>query len=103
MRSRHRMWRNGPGGRWNVRLIWYHETPGVDIRLEINDRGRETNLYPVSEDQANDWWLLAIKLSELGPFTSKLLETIEQKQKEHMPCQPASPTKGMSIPFASTP
>ena len=76
MRMRHRMWRNGPGGRWTVRLIWYHEAPGVNIRLEIRDRGRESNFYPATLEEAEAIWAKAQELADGGPFTAKLNEFV---------------------------
>ena len=57
-RSLHKMWRNGPGGRWDCRIRWYGEGKDRDqnIRLNLEDPGGSVNLYPPSKEEADHMW-----------------------------------------------
>ncbi len=58
MRSRHKEWQNGRGGKWSTRIIWFEEGDGENIRLELLDCEREQNLYPKTKDAADQIWFM---------------------------------------------
>ena len=55
-RAYHKMWRNGPGGKWDRRIKWFQGKGGTDIRLNILDLLAEVNIHPDTREQAQDAW-----------------------------------------------
>lgn len=54
-RSRKKMWRNGPGGRWTRRIIWFDDG-GQNIRLQCETPDGVTNLFPECKEEADCYW-----------------------------------------------
>jgi hypothetical protein len=52
------MWRNGPGGRWTARIIWFENSAG--------DRFLEHNFRPTSRDEAERIWKVFRGYAEAG-------------------------------------
>ena len=56
MRSIHKQWRNDRGGKWDARIRWYHESEGVNIRLQCTTVDGVVNLYPKDKEEADALW-----------------------------------------------
>ncbi len=56
MRSRHKEYQNGRGGKWTCRIIWYQEHGGENIRLHLETLDGGVDMYPESTDQAQVIW-----------------------------------------------
>lgn len=56
MRSKYKMWRNGRGGCWSCRIIWYQGEDPNDIRLELMDCEREVQVFPKTREEADHIW-----------------------------------------------
>ena len=58
MRSMHKIWRNGPGGKWTFRAKWYGEGKDCqeNIRLNFHCPVGEMNVYPASKGVADRLW-----------------------------------------------
>lgn len=71
MRSRKRVWKNGRGGRWDCRIIWFDDHSGNDlggdIRLSLETSEGKYNLYPDSKSAAEQIWQ-AFKLDPDGVY-----------------------------------
>ena len=77
-RSRKRVWKNGRGGRWGCRIIWFDDNPGNDlggnIRLSLETSEGKYNinfshLYPDSTPAAEQIWQ-AFKLDPDGVYNA---------------------------------
>jgi len=68
MRFKHKLWRNGPGGRWDCRITWYGEgKDAVDnIRLECECPVGKMNIYPDTKHDADRIWKEFRILAEVG-------------------------------------
>ena len=92
MRSMRKMWRNGPGGRWSTRIVWYDDAPtsgpsGKDIRLAMEDCERKINHFPGSIEEANWLWFTFRQGSpqdgDKVPFLADLMDLLKKwKEKE---------------------
>ncbi len=56
MRSRHKEWQDGRGGKWTCRIIWYEEGDGENIRLHLETPDGIQYLYPKTVDEAQGIW-----------------------------------------------
>lgn len=55
MRGRHKDWRNGPGGKWTARIIWYEGEP-TDIRLKLETPTGVINKFYKDQAEAQKVW-----------------------------------------------
>lgn len=90
-RVKHKWWRNGKGGAWTARIIWYAEgepsrETGWDlpdnIRLSLEDSERRINYFPQSLEEAHYVWHLFKEGAVLNgpvPFLSDLLKVVGRK------------------------
>ena len=86
MRSRRKEWKNGRGGRWSTRIIWFDDHGGSelggDIRLALEDCERKVNLFPSSKEVADHIWFMFKNGSPADgqriPFVADLLELLEK-------------------------
>lgn len=56
MRAKHKWWKNGVYPKWTVRIIWYEEGDGENIRLAIEDCEKKVNLFPNTKAKADIIW-----------------------------------------------
>lgn len=68
MRSRLKLWRNGRGGKWTCRIIWFGEGDECqnNIRLACETPTGVRQIYPRSEKEANEVWAEFRRLVEVG-------------------------------------
>ena len=68
MRSKHKWWRNGRGGRWTCRIIWYGEGQDCheNVRLKCECEYGVMNLFPNTLSLAGIFWATFRKLVEAG-------------------------------------
>ena len=55
-RSKYKMWRNGPGGRWTTKITWYQGESPDNIRLELEDCNGEQQVFPQTREEADHIW-----------------------------------------------
>lgn len=83
MRTRHKMWRNDRGSKWSARIIWFQGEDENDVRLEMMDCERETNVYPKTREEADHIWFMfkqgAPERGTEAGFIADLLELLSKK------------------------
>lgn len=64
-RSQRKMWRNGPGGKWNCRIRWYDTAPNSrqatdedNIKLVLEDTEMKIAVYPTTAANAANVWAM---------------------------------------------
>lgn len=66
-RSLFRLWRNGKGGQWTIRLRWFEGMDPDNIRLNMEDRETERNFFPDDKEHAERIWKLFRETAPKAP------------------------------------
>ena len=83
-RMKLRQWRNGPGGKWTTRILWYADShdSNENIRLQMEDSERKHNFYPRDKEHAEQVWFMFKQGSPTAdtqtPFITDLLKILEK-------------------------
>lgn len=87
-RTKVRTWRNGSGGNWDCRIIWYARSIRdfrENIRLQLEDTERKVNIFPDSFEEAEQLYFMfrhgCPKDVPTQPFIEDLLALWDQRKK----------------------